>query len=68
MSTLTTAVTLICVVVHQVGVVRNLPSDQLNLYPNSIVFPCILDDEQALVYYNAKIKTMQLDLCPDCVR
>ena len=65
MSTLTTATTLVCIVVHQVGVVRNVPND-LTMYPNSVTFPCVLDDNQALNYYNFKIRLMQKDLCEDC--
>ena len=66
MSTLTTGITLVCIVVHQVGVIRNQPS--VTIPPNSVIFPCYLNDDEALVYYNLKMTEQMREFCPDCMR
>jgi hypothetical protein len=66
MSTLTTTVTLVCLVAHQVGVVRDVPSDTIHTYPQAVVFPCTLNDNQGLDYYLREIKRQQDEECPRC--
>jgi hypothetical protein len=63
---ITTVVTLVCIVAHQIGVVRAVPASQIIDYPNAVVFPCSLDDNQALDYYNREIYRQQQQECPGC--
>jgi hypothetical protein len=77
-TTITTAVTLVCIVVHQTGPIRNIPVDDIPLYtasgPNHdrmpfadyVLFPCDQTDAQALQTYLDDTKRREDESCPRC--
>jgi hypothetical protein len=56
----------VCLVAHQVGVVRDVPRNTVSSYTNYVTFPCSMTDNAALDYYNVEVWRQQQQLCPGC--
>jgi hypothetical protein len=72
-----TAAALVCLVVHQLGVVRDIKPDDVRFYrmhspvdgadlDNLIVVPCDLSDSEMLKRWLQHLRQRDEELCPGC--
>jgi hypothetical protein len=67
MSTIfTTAATLACFVVPQVGYVQNVTPEQALEYRSAVKVPCDLTENAALDEWRWEVRRQQDKVCPDC--